>query len=88
LIVASAVVRETSGVITAAALPAYVREPPAGAAERIVEHFEPRRLIDMERDYVARMIQHCGGDREKAAAELGISLSQLDAMLETGVGPR
>jgi DNA-binding NtrC family response regulator len=88
LIVASAVVRETSGVITAAALPAYVREPPAGAAERIVEHFEPRRLIDMERDYVARMIQHCGGDREKAAAELGISLSQLDTMLETGVGPR
>jgi DNA-binding NtrC family response regulator len=87
LIIASAVIRETSDVITSAALPGYVREPPAGAVDRISEHFEPRRLIDMERDYIARMIQHCGGDREKAAAELGISLAQLDSMLETGVGP-
>ena len=81
LIIASAIIREPSSVITAAALPACVREPCAGAADRVIEHFEPRRLIDMERDYVARMIRHCGGDREKAAVELGISLTQIDSML-------
>ncbi len=80
LIIASAVIRETTNVISADALPACVREPPAGAGERALEHFEPRRLVDMEREYVARMIQHCGGDREKAAAELGISLSQMESM--------
>jgi DNA-binding NtrC family response regulator len=83
-IIASAVMREESSVITAAALPPCVYEPPAGAAEPSAEHFEPRRLVDIERDYVARMIRHCGGDREKAAAELGISLTQLDSMLTRG----
>ncbi|MBP1601806.1 MAG: Bacterial regulatory protein, Fis family [Acidobacteria bacterium] len=83
MIIASAVIRETTSVISAAALPACVREPPAGAEERAVGHFEPRRLIDMEREYVARMIQHCGGDREKAAAELGIPLAQLARMLDS-----
>jgi DNA-binding NtrC family response regulator len=34
-------------------------------------------LRDQEQTYLNRTLQHCGGDKEKAALQLGVSLATL-----------
>ena len=47
------------------------------------ETFIPRRLADMELDYIRQVLQHTGGNRSKAAAILGIGQATLWRKLKT-----
>lgn len=77
-VVSGAAARCEGDRITPADLPPYLRE--AAATQAAGGSFEPRKLADVERDYVAHMLEYCGGDRKKAARELGISLKQMEAI--------
>ena len=43
--------------------------------------FAPRKLSEVKRDHVLKTLEHFGGDREKAADELGIPLCEIDVIL-------
>ena len=73
--------REDSDVLRPASLPDHVIQGRPPAAEGAAEDFEPRKLAEVERDHVDRMMRYCGGDREKAAAELGIPVERVDEIL-------
>jgi len=52
--------------------------PGGGASPPDARGFAPgRRLADVERDYVRQTLDHCGGNRTKAAALLGIGRNTL-----------
>lgn len=82
-IVAAAVRRAEGETITVEQMPSYVREgtarEPAAAPA-----FEPRSLADVEREHVLRMLRFCGGDREKAAVELGVTVAGIERILGNG----
>jgi len=47
----------------------------------------PRRLADVERDHILRTLEHCGGNKRRAAEVLGIHRTTLAKKLEEyGVG--
>lgn len=81
-VVATAVSRCGGSRLSLDDLPACLREAAAAVGHK--------KLADVERDYVLQVLQHCGGDRAKAAAELGIAVPDLDRILgpENGSAPR
>jgi DNA-binding NtrC family response regulator len=80
-IIASAVVSTSGDTIGAEALPEYVRTA-AGAAPP--EEFQPRRLEEIEREHVSKVFNFFENDPEKAAKALGISISEIHAILGDG----
>jgi len=81
-ILSGALVREESDRLTIESLPAHVRRQQPLSLDEVMKGFEPRTLHDVERDHVLRMIRYCGRDKKKAAAELGISVEQLEEFLD------
>jgi DNA-binding NtrC family response regulator len=77
-IVALAVANEESDRITVDSLSATIREriSPAVTVEGLP--FMPRKLEEVIREHVAKTLEYFGGDRERAAGELGISLDELE----------
>jgi DNA-binding NtrC family response regulator len=80
-IIEGAAMREETDVLMPGSLPEHVLEGRPPATEGGGGDFEPRRLADVERDHVARMVLYCKGDREKAAAELGIPVERVAEIL-------
>jgi DNA-binding NtrC family response regulator len=77
-IIALAVANEESDRITVESLSSTIRERISPSAKVEGLPFMPRKLEEVVREHVARMLEHFGGDREKAAQELGISLDELE----------
>jgi len=75
-IIAGAVANEESDQITIESLSPYIIER-IGALE---PSFEPRKLSDVMSEQVLRTIEYYRGDRESAARELGIPISELDRL--------
>jgi DNA-binding NtrC family response regulator len=82
-IVAGSIVNEKSERVTVDSLPPYIRKKIIEVEEKeeAEEIFKPRKLSDVKRDHVQKMLEHFGGDREKAAVELGIPLNEIDEIL-------
>jgi DNA-binding NtrC family response regulator len=80
-IVALAVANEESDRITVGSLSETVREriSPIPPVEGLP--FMPRKLEEVVREHVAKTLEYHGGDREKAAQELGIALDELEKHL-------
>lgn len=85
-VIASAMLRCEGEQITLKDLPPCVREPPGFPEEPAAEEFEPKRLAEIERDYVVRTLKFCDGDKAQAAARLGITSRQLERLLAPGKG--
>jgi DNA-binding NtrC family response regulator len=77
-IVAHAVANEESNLITVDSLSSYIRERITPKAKKGARPFVPRRLDEVLREHVALTLQHFGGDRERAAEQLGITLEELE----------
>jgi len=80
-IIALAVANEETDRITVDALSETIRDRivPSAAVEGLP--FMPRKLEEVIREHVARTLEHFGGDHEKSAEELGISLDELERHL-------
>lgn len=85
-IVALAVANEETDTITVDSLSSYVRERIAPHAAKDGAPFVPRRLDNVVREHVERMLDHCGGDRERAARELGIETREFDRLIPPPAG--
>lgn len=85
--IASTVLRCESEQIALSDLPPYALEAGEGAGPTAAGVFEPRKLAEVEKDYVVHMLKYCGGDKKRAAAELGISVRQMDGIVANGQGP-
>lgn len=80
-VIAGAVLRCEGERITMKDLPPCVQEPAGCGEAPAAEEFEPRKLAEIERDYVVRMLKFCNGDKAAAAARLGVTPRQLDQIL-------
>jgi len=80
-IVEGSVVNAEGPRITVESLPQFIRQKIATRDREIETAFRPRRLEDVVREHVARMLEHCRGDRERAARELGVTAEQVSAIL-------
>jgi DNA-binding NtrC family response regulator len=80
-IIESAIVNEEGSVVTVAALPPYLRQKIAARGAQGHSEFQPRRLIEVEREHARRMLQYCANDRERAARELGVASAELERLL-------
>jgi DNA-binding NtrC family response regulator len=74
-IVAGAVAREDTTVITANSLPSYIRERIERPNE---EMFYPRKISEVVREHVRLTLAYFGQQREAAAEVLGITPAELD----------
>jgi DNA-binding NtrC family response regulator len=80
-IVALAVANEESDRITVDSLSDTVREQISPEAPVEGLPFMPRKLEEVIREHVSNMLEYFGGDREKAAEQLGITLDEMDRHL-------
>lgn len=80
-IIAAAVVNEETATLTVNSLSAYMRDKLTGPARPPGPDFQPLTLAEAQRQHASRMLAHCGGDRERAGRELGISPEQLSGIL-------
>ncbi|MDD4856944.1 MAG: sigma-54 dependent transcriptional regulator [Candidatus Krumholzibacteria bacterium] len=74
-IVAGAVAKEDSSVITADSLPSHIRERIEKPGE---EMFYPRKISEVVREHVRLTLAYFGQQREAAAEVLGITPAELD----------
>jgi DNA-binding NtrC family response regulator len=81
-IVASAVAREESSMITVESLPSTLTEGLETGQEAQKKTFEPRTLNDVIEDQIKRTLHYFNGDRKKAAERLGISPEKIDKIVE------
>jgi DNA-binding NtrC family response regulator len=82
-VVASAVLRCEGTRVAMKDLPPCVLE--SGNRAFAPDFSGPRKLADVERQYVVEILESCHGDRWKAAAQLGISIEQIrDIVPEDG----
>lgn len=77
-IVAHAVSNEEGLALSLHSLAPEWRERLATSAD-----FHPRKLADIEREHALKVLHYCGEDRPRTAAELGISLDDLERILLT-----
>jgi DNA-binding NtrC family response regulator len=80
-IVEGSVVNAEGPRITVESLPQFIRQKIATRDREVEAAFRPRPLDDVVREYVARMLEHCGGDRERTARELGVPVERLGEIL-------
>lgn len=80
-IVATSVINTESSLVGIDSLAHYMRDI-LTSGRRSLTSFHPRKLKDVARDHVEKTILHLGGDRVKAAVELGINTEEIDEILE------
>lgn len=85
-IVQGSVVNSDGELVTIDSIPPYIRQKISSGPEKMDEHFEPRPLREVEREHSLRMIEFCGGDKDKAAEALGVERAQLEELIAPPVG--
>ena len=80
-ILAAAVMNENRDILTLDSLPRHVRETITQARDEKARGFRPRKLVEIEREHVSRMLAYFRNDRPKAAEALGMSVEEMDAIL-------
>ena len=81
-LVASAVASTESEIIGFEALPEHIRRGIEVEKVAAAEAFTPRTLDRVVTEHVEQTLEHVGGDRDRAAEELGISRGELDRIME------
>jgi DNA-binding NtrC family response regulator len=79
IVKASLVATDDGDLITADALPAWIRDRIEGIQPDVSEGPEPLR--DVQREHVQHALSYYDGDRERTAHELGIDRRDLDELL-------
>lgn len=77
-IIASAVVREETDILTLEAIPRFIRENISSGVWEIGQEFLPKKLDDVIKEHIVQTLQHFGKDKDKAAEELGISPEEIE----------
>jgi DNA-binding NtrC family response regulator len=80
-IVATSVINTESGLIGTDSLAHYMRDI-LTLGRRSLISFRPRKLKDVVRDHVGKTVLYVGGDRLRAAAELGINTEDINRILD------
>jgi DNA-binding NtrC family response regulator len=80
-IVEGSVVNAEGPTITVDSLPQFIRQKIATRDREVEGPFRPRRLDEMVREHVTRTLAHCGGDRRRAAEELGVPVERVGEIL-------
>lgn len=80
-IVEGSVVNVEGPRITVDSLPQFIRQKIATRDREVESGLRPRRLDDVVREHVLRTLEHCGGDRDRAAQELGIAVERVRVIL-------
>jgi DNA-binding NtrC family response regulator len=80
-IIEASMVNSDGETVTVDALPPYIRRKIASQEKRPQVSFRPAPLAEVEREHARRMLAHCGGDRARAASELGVSPAKLGRLL-------
>ncbi|MBN2559777.1 MAG: sigma-54-dependent Fis family transcriptional regulator [Phycisphaerae bacterium] len=81
-IVATSVINTESKLVDIGSLAHYMRDILA-LGTRTLTSFHPRKLKDAVREHVGRTLLHLGGDKVKAAVELGINPEDIEEILES-----
>ena len=81
-IVASAVAGTEGEIIGPEALPVHIRKGIEVEKVAAAAAFKPRTLDRVVTEHVERTIEHFGGNRDRAAVELGISREELDHLVD------
>jgi two-component system, NtrC family, response regulator HydG len=82
-IIASAVVSESGDTITIASVPKHILAAATASAQTRAD-FKPRRLEEIEREHVAKVLDYFERDYETAAKALGISVAEVKAFVGHG----
>jgi DNA-binding NtrC family response regulator len=82
-IVATSVINTESGMVGIASLAHYMRDILKQGGRSLIG-FKPRRLQDVMKDHVKKTILFLGGDRARAAVELGVHVEEIDEILAKG----
>ncbi len=48
-----------------------------------LSHFDPRKLAEIEREHALRTLEYFSDDIDKTAAELGVSIEELERILKS-----
>jgi DNA-binding protein Fis len=56
----------------------------SGLSDQEVEEAEPLSLAEMEKRYILKVLEDCGGNKAKAARILGIHASTIHRKLDEG----
>lgn len=80
-IIEGAVAEEPGEVLTVDSLPPHMREMLTRSLDDKSEGFRPRKLAEIQREHVAKMLVYFEGDRAKAAEALGMSEEEMEAVL-------
>jgi len=80
-IIEQAVGAERGEVLTVDSLPSHMREMLTQSLDDKAEGFRPRKLADIQREHVAKMLVFFEGDRAKAAEALGMDEEEMEAVL-------
>jgi DNA-binding NtrC family response regulator len=83
-IVEASMVNADGPVVTVDAVPPYIRQKIASQGRRLRPAFRPRKLAEVEREHIQQTLEYFANDRQRAAAELGIDLERLEAVLKRG----
>ncbi|MDZ7816555.1 MAG: sigma-54 dependent transcriptional regulator [Planctomycetota bacterium] len=80
-LIASATIYDDGEELTLDSLTPYMRETILSGGEAAPD-FQPRKLADVQREFVLNTIRYFRNDRSKAAKALDISLEELERILE------
>lgn len=80
-IVATCVINTESGMVGTDSLSNYMKDI-LTSGRRSLASFHPRRLDEVVREHVDKTLRYTGGDKVKAATELGIDVDSLDEILK------
>jgi len=80
-IIAGSVANSESAMLTVDSLPAFIRTRIMSLAAGVPAGFRPRALREVIREHVRQTYAFCGEDRIKTAAELEISLEEMEEHL-------
>ena len=80
-IIAMAVINASGSVLAPDALPKHTLETITRARDEKAKGFRPRKLVEIEREHVSRMLAHFNDDKARAAESLGMSVEEMDAIL-------
>jgi DNA-binding NtrC family response regulator len=80
-IIERAVGEEHGEVLTVDSLPPHMKEMLTRSLDDKSEGFRPRKLAEIQREHVAKMLVYFEGDRAKAAEALGMSEEEMEAVL-------
>ena len=80
-IVATCVVNTESGVVGTDSLSHYMKDILTSGTRGLMS-FHPRKLDEVVKEHVGKTVRYTGGDKAKAAVELGIGIDYLNEILD------